>query len=761
MKKYILTQLLFLLTTYILYAQIGVGEWRDHLPFTYSRHIAESPTKIYVASESGIFSYSKTNQNVEKYTKVNLLSDIGVSAIEYSDDNKLLVAGYSNGNLDLIFDNEVYNISDIKREIISGSKSINHILFINEYAYLSCGFGIVVVNTEKREIKETYYIGTMGAQVQVNQLFFYNNFLYAATNQGVFIADYNNPNLADYSNWQIITDIPSYTSKFNSIFVNNGDILVNQVNETSNDIIYQYKNGIWNIFNNTFSNVYKIHYASSRLHIIADTEVLVYNSDLSLISSVSNSEITNFHPYDAITTESNGYYIADNGRGLVRYQNGIEETIVPNAPYLSNAFTMDIKNKRVLVAGGGLSPSFGNVFLNGVVFSFQKERWTSVTNYNAVDYISVEIDPYNSDHYFAGSWGNGLIEYRNNEIVETYNETNSTLQSMIPGDDFCRIYGLAFDSENNLWITNSEVTNPVSVLTNDGDWFNFNYDEEISNLRTGDIIVTESDQKWLVLPNGEGLFVFNNNGTISDKEDDQYKKLDILDENGKVISNNIYSIAEDLNGEIWVGTDLGIVIYSNPESVFEDGFYARRIVLTVGEVTQYLLNTELVTSIAVDGANRKWIGTQSAGVYLVSKDGTDEINHFTSENSPLLSDRINNIAINHESGEVFFATDKGLISYRGTATMGSDDFKDVYVYPNPVRENYEGDVTIRGLASDVNVKITDISGNIVYETNAEGGQATWDGRNFSGNRVSTGVYLVFCTNDDGSKTHITKLLFIK
>jgi ligand-binding sensor domain-containing protein len=332
---------------------------------------------------------------------------------------------------------------------------------------------------------------------------------------------------------------------------------------------------------------------------------------------------------------------------------------------------------------------------------------------------------------------------------------------MIPGDDFCRIYGLVFDSENNLWITNSEVTNPISVLTDDGDWYSFNYDEEISNLRTGDIIVTESDQKWLVLPNGEGLFVFHNNGTISDKEDDQYKKIDILDENGKVISNNIYSIAEDLNGEIWVGTDLGIVIYPNPESVFEEGFFARRIVLTVGEVTQYLLNTELVTSIAVDGANRKWIGTQSSGVYLVSKDGTDEINHFTSENSPLLSNRINNIAINHESGEVFFATDKGLISYRGTATMGSDDFKDVYVYPNPVRENYEGDVTIRGLASDVNVKITDISGNIVYETNAEGGQATWDGRNFSGNRVSTGVYLVFCTNDDGSKTHITKLLFIK
>ena len=211
-----------------------------------------------------------------------------------------------------------------------------------------------------------------------------------------------------------------------------------------------------------------------------------------------------------------------------------------------------------------------------------------------------------------------------------------------------------------------------------------------------------------------------------------------------------------------MGTDLGIVIYSNPERVFDDNnFHAERIILTVGDVTQYLLNTEIVTAIAVDGANQKWLGTQNSGVYLVSDNGTKEIYHFTAENSPLLSDKIYGIGINHESGEVFFATDKGLISYRGSATMGSDEFRDVYVYPNPVRENYAGKITVRGLVSDVNVKITDISGNLVYETQADGGQATWNGKDFSGRRPSTGVYLVFCTNEDGSKTFITKFLFIK
>jgi ligand-binding sensor domain-containing protein len=336
------------------------------------------------------------------------------------------------------------------------------------------------------------------------------------------------------------------------------------------------------------------------------------------------------------------------------------------------------------------------------------------------------------------------------------------LQTIISGEDYCRIAGVDFDNENNLWVTNSSVPNPISVRKTDGKWKSFHFEGVISNILLSEIIVTGNNHKWVILPNGNGLFVFDNMGTIDNENDDQYKKLSIIDENGKIITNRTYSLVEDLTGDIWVGTDQGVVVYYNPENIFDDeSFHANRVVLTIGDATDYLLKTEVINSIAVDGANRKWIGTEGSGVYLVSKDGTEEINHFTEDNSPLLSNKIVDIGINHESGEVFFATEKGLISYRGSATMGNDEFKDVYVYPNPVRENYEGDITIRGLVSDVNVKITDISGNIVYETTAEGGQATWDGKNFDGRRPSTGVYLVFCTNDDGSKTHITKLLFIK
>ena len=742
-------------------AQIGVGEWRDHFPFYYALAVTESPTKVFVASESGVFSYSKSSKNIEKLTKVDILSDVGVSEIAYSEENDVLVVGYTNGNLDLIFDNEKFNLSDIKREPISGSKSINHILFIDEYAYLSCGFGIVVVNVEKREIKDTYYIGNLGTSITVNQLAFDSHYLYAATNEGVYIADYTNSNLVDYSNWQLITTVPSYTSKFNAIYVSEGNILVNQVNESFNDQVYSYKNGVWAVLNNDYSSIRKIVETDKAIQIVSNKNIITYNTNFVFQDSIASQEIPDLNPFD-VSVSNSTFWIAEKGKGLVKYQSGNYESIAPNAPYLPNSFSIDIQNSKVFVTAGALTPGWANFYLNGVVYEFKNEQWSSIFNFSAPDYVSVKIDPYNDDHFYTGSWGNGLFEYRNNILEENYrDETNSTLQ-YIEGLNYCWVKGIAFDDENNLWVTNAGVENPVSVKQSNGDWKSFNFDEKISNILIGDILITEQDHKWLLLPNGNGLFVFDDNGTIGDENDDLTKKLSVLDENGKVISNNVYSFAEDLDGDIWVGTDQGIVVYYNPENVFEDAdFHAQRIILTIGEVTQYLLSTEIVTSIAVDGANRKWIGTQSTGVYLISEDGGEEVNHFTAENSPLPSNKINDIGINHETGEIFFATDDGLVSYRGSATMGSDEFRDVYVYPNPVREDYDGDVTIRGLVSDVNVKITDISGDIVYETTAEGGQATWDGKNFNGQRVSTGIYLVFCSNEDGSKTYITKLLFIK
>ncbi len=302
--------------------------------------------------------------------------------------------------------------------------------------------------------------------------------------------------------------------------------------------------------------------------------------------------------------------------------------------------------------------------------------------------------------------------------------------------------------------------NPVYVIRSDGEWENLEFSNDIFGIdtRLTGILATSFGQVWLLVKN-DGIFVFreNRNGTLSERF------FAVKNQDSELIER-VFSIAEDLDGNIWVGTNKGPVVYYNPVSIFEEQtVLGYQIQIPRNDGTNYadlLLENEIINTIAIDGANRKWLGTESSGVFLMSEDGKEEIHNFNQDNSPLFSNKTVSIAVNNENGEVFFGTDKGVLSFMGQATEGNEDFTDVYVYPNPVREDYEGDITITGLVTDANVKITDVSGNIVYETTALGGQAIWDGKNFSGKRVQTGVYLVFCTNEDGSKTHVTKLLFI-
>ncbi|MEA3318135.1 MAG: T9SS type A sorting domain-containing protein [Bacteroidota bacterium] len=758
MKKIFLISFLFFLIINS-NAQIGVGEWREHLSFSYIYSLTQSPTKIYSASANALFEYNKSAHNISKLTKVDGLSDVGVSSILYSNENETLLVGYSNGNIDLITNNSIINISDIKREAIIGDKSINDILFIDNYAYLSCGFGIVVLDVDKKEIKETYYIGDNGTQIFVNKLIRFGDYFYASTKNGLYKTEFANSNLADYHNWIKINDILNSNDEFGSMAVFNNNLFVNHYSD-NNNIIYQLNNNEWTEFRNDSYRVRNIKSEAENLFIVDEEKITKYNSNLESIEVLDSYNSSNANPYDIIIYNNN-WWIADKGNGTVKYNGGFE-FIHPNGPYTSNSYSVKVSNDIVFVTAGSMNSAWNNVWINGMIYYFENEQWKSLFNYNVKDLVNICIDESNPSHFYATSWEGGILEYNNFNLESTFDETNSELQSIYPGENFVRCKGITLDKDKNLWITNSGVSKPIVVKKSDNSWKSFTYDGLISNINLGKILITQDNNKWLVIPRGGGLFAFNNNGTIDNEDDDIFKKFDVIDSEEKIITNDIYSIAEDLDGDIWLGTDQGVVVYFSPEDIFtEESAYAQQIILTIGDHTERLLHTEIVTAIAVDGANQKWFGTTSSGVFLMSEDGTKELYHFTSENSPLLSNTITDIGINHESGEVFFSTDKGLISYRASATQGSDDFRNVYVYPNPVRPNYDGDITIRGLVSDVNVKITDISGNIVYETTANGGQATWNGENFSGQKVSTGIYLVFCSNEDGSKTFITKLLFIK
>jgi ligand-binding sensor domain-containing protein len=316
------------------------------------------------------------------------------------------------------------------------------------------------------------------------------------------------------------------------------------------------------------------------------------------------------------------------------------------------------------------------------------------------------------------------------------------------------------DRKGNLWLFQSEVPGNIKMLKPDGTWIINPVTLDVPT--TGDIIVTEQGQKWAILPRGNGLFVLDDKGTPEYPDDDVYKNMLVQDAEGAIISG-VYSIAEDLEGNIWVGTDQGPVVYYNPEKIFEEDLKAYRIKIPRNDgsgLADHLLKTETITSIAVDGANRKWLGTFSSGAYLVSPDGTKRLKNYNEQNSPMISNSISSVAVDNVTGEIWFATSKGVISVRGDAITGKESFENVYAFPNPVREDFTGNVTITGLMKDTRIKISDISGNLVYETASDGGQASWDLTTYNGRRVATGVYLVFCSSSDGSESDVTKILVI-
>jgi hypothetical protein len=469
-----------------------------------------------------------------------------------------------------------------------------------------------------------------------------------------------------------------------------------------------------------------------------------------------------------VVDEQNIVWVADPANGLIKVGTKAER-IVPEGPDDNMIFSLTMNGTDLWIASGGRDNAWNNLNYLPKFQLNSQGNWSVFDNKvfpNTNDFrdmICVTIDPRDPAHVFAGSWGGGVLEFNAGKFVKRYDNFNSTLQTQLPDQPssaYVRIGGIAFDSKNNLWVTNSGVAQVISEYKTDGTWKAYSLPEIANKYSIGKVVVTKIDDKWIHVYRN-GLYVLN---STNDQAKAQPVVARFVNSEGEFFTemNDVYSMVEDRDGEIWVGTSGGVAVFSNPQSIWtEDVMYATRPSLDEhDQIFHPLLEKETVTAIAVDGANRKWFGTKNSGVYLISENGENEIKHFTSQNSPLPSDAIADIAINQKTGEVFIGTAAGLISYMGEATAGNDEFKDVYVYPNPVRESYDGPIVVSGLVENTDVKITDITGDLVFKTTSLGGQAIWDGRNQNNNRCKTGVYLVFMTDPTGEKTKITKLLFI-
>ena len=772
LTKAIVVSILILLPFLSVTAQeVGIGEWRDHLPYSKVISIAKAGERVYAATPYSLFYYDQGDNSINRLNKINGLSDVGVSQIAYLDELKTLVIAYSNANIDLIKDGEIINLSDIKRKPILGNKSINHINFIGKRAYLSCGFGIVVLDIENEEFPEPiYYIGEGGSAINIGATTYnpLDSLIYAATDVGIFRASFYSPNLANFAEWTRESGALLPVGPFNYIASLNNRIYVNKKGPGySTDAMFVKNNNQWELFEkNNSSDRFCMKVFNNQLVVCHNLAVDIFNADGTINRRLYTYKPGYISPKDALIDGENNVWIGDGLEGLTKVPPDPGETqrFLLNGPDFPDVNALASGGRDVWVVPGGRNSSFGALFRQARFSGLMDGKWKSIDKKQDPfledfrDLLNVCVDPANNKRVYIGTWGFGLLEYVDGEFSQLFTSENSSLKGTGNDSAWIGIGGIAFDSQNDMWVTNSGAPSVLSVKRNNGTWQAFNLGSVATGVDMGRIIVDKSNQKWM-MPRDHALVVFNDNNT-KDISDDQARRLTSAAGNGNLPGSFVQCIAADREGLVWIGTNEGVGVFYYPDNIFSgQNFDAQRILIDQDGQGQYLLITESVTAIAVDGSNRKWFGTDRAGVFLMSQDGTKEILHFTEENSPLLSNSITDITINSD-GEVFFGTANGVISYRGESIQPNVNLDNVVVFPNPVRESYNGSIAIRGLVDGSSVKITDISGSLAYSTLAEGGQALWNGRNFDGKRVKTGVYLVYITNADGSQTKVTKIMFI-
>ncbi len=769
--------LLLLSFSFSLYAQdFGIGQWRDHLPYNATITTSQIGSRVYCATPYALFYLDKEDLSIGRINKVTTpgLSDVGLTAMEANESNTILVVAYSNANLDIIEGSDIYNISDIKRSTLVGNKTINNILIRGDYAYLACGFGVVVLDIEGKEIKDTWIIGPDASYINVMDITWNaeDNHYYAATENGIFRADASNPNLADFNVWHNLDFLPVPNGKYNVIEAFSGTVITNfSTQEYGNDTMYIIKDNGWSYFDITVdSDINALRTSSWQLMVSSSIKFKAFDSDFNeVLSFYTYGDNLTPTPMDGFLDEDGIYWIADGRYGLDKCSGPwSHELITPNGPNSPLTFSLTSSKNDVWSAVGGFNQSWAPLGSRGEMFHFSDETWET---YNYIkfpafdtirDIAAIAVDPSDINHVFVASYGWGLHEFRNGEIIASWDATNSPLAppSGYPGNKV-RVSDLKYDKNNNLWVSVSLGNDALAVLKSDGEWVELGLPSYANGTEVSTITIDKSGQKWVIMREANAVIVFNDNGTLEDTSDDITRKLSSAAGNGAFPGGLVLSLACDLDGEIWIGTNEGIGVIYNPENVSFGGSYdAQQILVEYDGHVRPLLETESITAIAIDGSNKKWIGTDKAGVFLLSEDGTQELAHFTAENSPLLSNTISAITIN-EKGEVFFGTANGIVSYRGTSTPGGPVNNDVFAFPNPVREGYEGTIAINGLVQDAFVKITDVSGNLVFSSRAEGGQAVWDGKTMQGDKVATGVYLVFASDNTGEETVITKILVVR
>ena len=742
----------------------NMHQWRAHPAYSSINMIVVMQEKVYAVSTPSLFSVDKQSETITNYSRLAGLNGAVITNIAYNSSLDLLLVCYENGQLDVLNSAaEIDNIPDLYLKQANFSKVVNSVYMHGHTAYLAMDFGVMLLDMKKREIKDTYFIGAASSEVEVEYITIMGDSIYALSPDMLYSASLSDP-LSDYAYWHLQ---PLPKGKEVSGFCAHEDQLY-MVRDT---VLWSQTEGQWRELSTD--------YAVKGLCQTVD-ELFVLPKDIEGIAQIGSDmslQLQDLGIITAIQKDGNSYWFASLSYGLIR---GKDMTFFrPEGPINSTAYRMRFFGDRLYVVPGGrwavqnLTPGEIMYYENGLWVNISNFHLNASTGTNILDLMNVAQDPLDKNHYFVTSYCSGLLEMYDLEVLKLYTTINSALQTEVPvrPELYTRTDGAMYDDQGNLWFFNAGGNmNNIHIITPDKQWVSYNVSyqgKEVPLHTPGEIMVDRRNPQWKWIPvcrYNPGLILLQDNGTPTNPKDDHvtYRQNWIDQNNNSISPVSIYTIAQDDDNTIWVGSNNGIILI--PYSVdFTTSNRCERVVISRNDGTQlgdYLLENEQVNSIVVDGANRKWIGTATSGVFLLSPDGKETIEHFTAENSPLPSDNVLSIAIHESTGEVYFGTSEGLVSYMSDAVSPADNFREVYAYPNPVRSNYKGMVVIKGVMGNTEVRIVDASGNLISTIPSNGGEAVWDLTSAAGVRVASGIYTAICNTTDGNAHGSVKVMVI-
>ena len=774
--------------TFLTHAQLAVGNWQIYSSTGDPVKVIDAGDRVYFVSGVSLFCYDKVTDELEAYNKNNRLSDTGVSNIYYNYDKNYLVVVYTNSNIDILYDNgKLYNIPDIKNVIMTFSKAVNDVNFYGNRIYLATDFGIVVLNDEKYEVSESY-----NYEQKINMIGACNNYWFISTDEAIYYIE-SDAIKYDFSSWNIlksvsgsvIYDLEPFNDKY-LFYSQNGDLYFYDIESEGFPLLGILSMGVRCV------EKYYDGFILRGLVYVAFCKPEIENGALQF-ENIFNFQNQSEYLVDVETSsyEKDKSIWALGEYGLCHFKmegnqlTMLKEPFLPDVPNVSDPWNLVINDNKLYVSNTGPRIGMEEQYVKTRISVLDQNDW-SILDLGEVPLVNnkhdkylyasynLAFDPDDPSTFYVGTWFEGMYKFTDNECVGHYTHLNSPFTY----NWALSVPYAAFDDNKNLWVVSKGIPSlcmlpreKQSVSTDEltvNDWYQFDYSEIENNKYAKLLIPKHSTAKWIVKGSWGGLvFAFDDKGTYNTTADDKTRNfVSFVDQDNKTFTPNYYTcIAEDNNGQIWIGTSVGPIVITNPNNVFNDNFRCTRIKIARNDGTDnadYLLQNIEISDIFVDGANRKWIGTRESGLYVVSDDGSEILEHFTTENSGLPSNFITEVVVDPVTGIAYVGTTSGLAAYRSDAVQASEDYSSVYAFPNPVRPDYEGWISVTGLMDNSLVKITDVAGNLFFEGYSNGGQISWDGRDRKGNRVKTGVYLVFASSTATGKQSgvVTKILVV-